>query len=187
MSPWNTIRSRLLEYTDSAGIGKDHEWLQQIIEANSRMDTTREVALRESRYLSGRFYAAASDSIKFIESLKEYANIYLLNVDAHKLYKEDSLAFGKALNLKFGTADRKKLGNDPAYSSFLRSYYSNTRMIIDELAELVFAGKKYLIRPEVKMLLRMKEWSRAASELYENNPIYVNPFIAGRVKENFTF
>ncbi|OQY93464.1 MAG: hypothetical protein B6D37_11660 [Sphingobacteriales bacterium UTBCD1] len=179
-SPWNTIRDHLLEYIDSAGRQKDTLWLQDILAANTELDTVEAVSKIENLYFLCLYYSSAGDTLNTLIRSADFANRYILNMNADSLYEQDLKDFKKALWIRFGTADTTGLQKENSYSVFLKSYFSHTFILVNELQELIFRCSGFANGEEDRA--RYRNWLNKAIELYKNNPVSVNNFWIKRMQ-----
>jgi hypothetical protein len=142
-SPWNTIRSRLLTYVDSAGALQDKQWLEEILQANEQLFAGEAEKSREKNYFLCRYYSEAMDSARFFQSVREHIAKQIQNIDLNDLYLLDTTQFVEALQIKFGTTDEMKLKKIKEYPFFRSSYLSNSRIIMGELMEMIYRAKYY--------------------------------------------
>ncbi len=179
-SPWNIIRNRLLEYIDSAGRQRDTMWLQDILAANTELDTVEAVSKIENLYFLCLYYSSAGDTLNTLKRSSDFASRYILNMNADSLYEQDLKDFKKALWIRFGTADTTGLQKENRYSAFLKSYFSHTFILVNELQELIFRCSRFANGKEDRAGYR--SWLGAAIELYKNNPVFVNDFWLKRMQ-----
>jgi hypothetical protein len=101
-------------------------------------------------------------------------------MNADSLYEQDLKDFKKALWIRFGTADTTGLQKENSYSVFLKSYFSHTFILVNELQELIFRCSGFANGEEDRA--RYRNWLNKAIELYKNNPVSVNNFWIKRMQ-----
>ena len=182
LSPWNTIRSRLMEYVDSAGSRKDTLWLYEILDANNQLDVEN-VANRERQYFLCKYYAASKDSSNLIKAAQEFANRFLININYDSLYKSDLDQLDNSLTIKFKTNNKNDLERNSTYETFLKGYFSETRILVNEIHDIINISRRIIQNPLWQQ--KFREWFKVSIELYRNNPVYINSFILKRMQDNY--
>lgn len=172
MSPWNILKSRLLEYTDSAGKQGDTTWLNEILAVSDQLNTSAWAKDREQLYLLCRYYLAANDSTNFTKTAHDFADKYIININTDTLTARNQLAFRDALNVKFGKCTNKP--SEQELSGFKKGFLHETRLINEELFEIVYGYHQYFNTSLKQHALIVQEWIDKSIGLYKKNGVYVN-------------
>lgn len=174
MSPWNSIRNRLLDYVDSAGRSQDTLWLREILLANSRLNENDDVADRETFYFLCRYHANANDSLNFVKYANAFADRFVMDVNEDSLYRMDSVLFAEALKLKFGTDLKSKIPQND-YLNFQKTFYSEARIIDDETLHISVLYRTHFPSGfAIDIDTKIANWLSRSIGFYKNNPIYMN-------------
>lgn len=184
LSPWNTIRNRLLDYVDSAGILHDSLWLKEILETNEKLDTVSKIAIREKLYLLCRYYSGSNDTVSLLKCAIKFAHDHLIQINADSLYKKDSLYFNYALDLKAILNNGYKTNRIEEASNFRKSFFSESRLLTTEILEIIKLIQKAGIMKENPDLF--SHWLTVAISLYEKNPLFVNVYLLKSLKKEVT-
>jgi len=183
MSPWNILKNRLLEYTDSAGKQQDTTWLHEIIAISDRLNTSAFSKNREQLYLRCRYYLAANDSANFIKTAHDFADQYIININEDTLTSCDQLAFRDALKVKFGKRTNKP--SEQELSGFKKSFLHETRLINEELFEIIYGYRQYFSNSLKQHTSIVQEWVDKSIALYKKNDVYVNNIFIKQQQEAF--
>ncbi|NLR78201.1 thioredoxin family protein [Chitinophaga eiseniae] len=181
MSPWNIIKSRLLDYTDSAGQQGDATWFNEALAMSDSLNPFPFSRNRERLYLSCRYYLAAEDSNRFITAANEFADKYIMNVNIDSLTIYDQLALGDALKVKFGRSSSTK----QAPSAFKKGFLYETRLINEELFEIIYGYKQHFNTMLKLNASLIRQWIDKSILLYRSNTVYINESFIEQQKKAF--
>ncbi len=186
MSPWNTIRNKLLDEVDSAGIQSDSVWLINLKKVNELLDTIQEIKVRERLYLDLRYYAAARDSVNFRDLAEIFIQKYLNLINRDSLYQLDTNLFHHSLLIKYPNTDYSLNKNSKEYVSFQKSFNSEVRRTISEIMSILFYNKFYFHSTKTIGSLSIVEVMKDLISLYANNSIYVSDLLISNWQKDMT-
>ena len=190
-SPWNIIRSRLLTAIDSTGKQNDFTRFEQLQKLNDTLEILPESIKREREYLLCKYYFSAKNTKLFMSSFKSFVENNLVNIDTNLLYKNDKSLFVKAKELKFNSPDKIWTYSDLQPKEYAKTFLSESRRTYDELLDLTMCYEYLVTNNHLLEKLPIKQWFQTGVVLYENSPVYHDPYmlqegkkriISGRVK-----
>jgi len=190
-SPWNTIRSRLLTAIDSTGKQNDFARFERLQKLNDTLEILPESIKREREYLLCKYYFSAKNNVFFISSFKSFVENNLINIDTNLLYASDRKLFLRAKDLKFNPANKIWKYSDLQPKDYAKTFLSESRRTYDELLDLTMCYEYLVNNSQLLERLPLKQWFQTGVVLYENNPIYCDPYmlqegkkrvVLGRVK-----
>lgn len=178
MSAWNTINSNLKNFADSAGVYKDYEWLDEILNASDSLNDDTKGRNRERVYFKNLFYSGARDSLNFIKTAKEFGENFIMKADESELHQRDSVLYRNSLSIKFGTEINEKIRQSKEFGIHKNVFMPESLIILHEMLDI-----HYYLKYRFPNMLEsndtvFKEYIKKALDLYQRNPVMVRePFI----------
>ncbi len=168
-SPWNSLRSRIIDGAEHAGKINDLSTLEKLIQANMPLENTDFARQREDAFLRCIFFATRGNAEKFSQSYLKFHQM-IQNVDTINLYQSDLK--------EFNTFTQKNPVDSSIKPEMLKvSFRSETYRTLTELSSILYF---YNTTPQLRSKTlnnTIKESMYSAIYLYQHNPIHVIPFL----------
>jgi hypothetical protein len=167
MSPWCTLRYRLLDEVEQAGAQRNRARLDELVEANNRLEDVPLAADRERDYLYCIYYFHSRDTAAFITQANKYATRYILKADTFFLNNLDRQLLAAAKEYKFGSRAKNTWSySDITESQFEKTFYSETERTHNELIDIISLYERMVGGKDASASLPTEHWREAGKSLF---------------------
>ena len=174
-SPWNVLRSKILEGVETAGKAKDLAYLNQLILVNLPLEKTEYAKIREELFLKCIYYANAGEVQNFQSTFLKFRDQAIVSADNALLYETDKNEF------KVIHAYAPPNHSPEQLKTSLRSESYRT---INDLLSILFFYKSSPKLATIAMDSEIKKSMLAAIDLYKRNPIHAIPFVITQAEKS---